>query len=91
MVQHRRFRPPARHRRPEHRDCPGLVQTDLSLLKQFRLAERHTLEFRTELFNALNRANFRDPGVNIGQPATFGVIQSARPGRIVQFGLKYSF
>jgi outer membrane receptor protein involved in Fe transport len=70
---------------------PGLVQTDLSVLKQFRLAEKHTLEFRAELFNALNRANFRDPGTNIGQPATFGVIQSARPGRIVQFGLKYLF
>lgn len=70
---------------------PGLVQTDLSLLKRFPLTDRQALEFRSEWFNAFNRANFRDPGVNIGQPATFGVIQDSRPGRIVQFALKYEF
>jgi hypothetical protein len=70
---------------------PGLVQTDLSVLKQFRLTEAQRIEFRTELFNALNRTNFRDPVTNIGQPATFGVIQASRPARIIQFGLKYLF
>ncbi len=70
---------------------PGLVQTDLSLLKRFRLTEAQGVEFRSEFFNALNRTNFRDPGVNIGQPATFGVIQAARPARIIQFALKYEF
>jgi hypothetical protein len=70
---------------------PGLVQTDLSALKRFAITEQHRLEFRTELFNAFNRANFRDPATVVSQPATFGVIQSSRPARIIQFGLKYSF
>jgi outer membrane receptor protein involved in Fe transport len=70
---------------------PGLVQTDLSALKRFAITDAHRLEFRTELFNAFNRANFRDPATVISQPATFGVIQSSRPARIIQFGLKYSF
>jgi hypothetical protein len=70
---------------------PGLAQTDLSLLKRFRFTETQFAEFRGEFFNALNRTNFRDPGTNIGQPATFGVIQASRPARIIQLALKYSF
>lgn len=70
---------------------PGLVQTDLSVLKRFSITEEHRLEFRMEMFNAFNRANFRDPATVISQPATFGVIQASRPARIIQFGLKYGF
>ncbi|MFZ5928415.1 MAG: TonB-dependent receptor [Acidobacteriota bacterium] len=70
---------------------PGLVQTDVSLLKRVRIGDTQFAEFRGEFFNALNRTNFRDPGTNIGQPATFGIIQASRPARIIQLGLKYSF
>ncbi|MDX1978861.1 MAG: TonB-dependent receptor [Bryobacteraceae bacterium] len=70
---------------------PGLVQTDLSLLKTFTIREGHGLEFRAEFFNAFNKANFRDPDTNISQPATFGVINAARPARIIQLALKYQF
>lgn len=70
---------------------PGFVQTDVSIRKQFPMAEDQGLEFRAEFFNALNRTNFRDPLTNIGQPATFAVIQAARPARIIQMALKYSF
>lgn len=70
---------------------PGLVQTDVSLLKRVRIGDTQFAELRGEFFNALNRTNFRDPGTNIGQPATFGVIQASRPARIIQLGLKYSF
>jgi hypothetical protein len=70
---------------------PGIVQTDLSVRKLFAVTERHRLELRTEFFNALNRANFLTPGTSIGAPQTFGVVQSARPARIIQLALKYSF
>jgi outer membrane receptor protein involved in Fe transport len=70
---------------------PGLVQTDLSAMKRFALTDRYGIEFRTELFNAFNRTNFRDPLTNIGQPATFGVIQTARAARIIQFALKFGW
>ncbi|MCS7025094.1 MAG: TonB-dependent receptor [Bryobacteraceae bacterium] len=70
---------------------PGLLQTDLAVLKRIALAESHRFEFRLEAFNAFNRANFRDPATVITQPATFGVIQTSRPARILQFALKYEF
>jgi len=70
---------------------PGLVQTDLAAMKRFRAGEKGFAELRGEFFNALNHANFRDPGTNIGAPATFGVIQASRPARIVQLALKLGF
>ncbi len=39
----------------------GFWNLDLGLTKQFRLSERVKLQFRTEVFNALNHANFDNP------------------------------
>jgi hypothetical protein len=40
---------------------PGLVDVDASFFKKFQITERYTLQFRAELFNILNRANFAYP------------------------------
>ena len=40
---------------------PGLVDVDTSFFKKFQITERYTLQFRAELFNILNRANFAYP------------------------------
>lgn len=40
---------------------PGLAQWDLSLLKDTKITERVTLQFRWEIFNILNHANFSNP------------------------------
>lgn len=40
---------------------PGLATVDLSAMKNTRLSERFTLQFRAEAFNLLNRANFGTP------------------------------
>jgi hypothetical protein len=73
---------------------PGLINMDLSILKEFRLtAERHRLQFRLEMLNFLNHANFANPIVSQGN-AAFGQITSLYPGnqsRIVQLGLHYKF
>ncbi len=37
---------------------PGLSQWDVSLIKNTKLTEKVTLEFRWEVYNVLNRANF---------------------------------
>ena len=37
---------------------PGLAQWDLTLAKDTRITERFHVEFRWEVFNVLNRANF---------------------------------
>jgi hypothetical protein len=72
---------------------PGLATWDLSLLKDTRIQERLTLQFRAELFNLLNRASFNSPNAVVFTPAgvspTAGVITStSTPSRQVQFGLK---
>ena len=46
----------------------GMWQVDLSLHREFRLAERRALEFRVEAFNALNHPNFSDPVRYLNSP-----------------------
>jgi hypothetical protein len=41
---------------------PGLQQFDLTLSKKFRLGEGKNVEFRSELYNTFNHANFSNPG-----------------------------
>jgi outer membrane receptor protein involved in Fe transport len=72
---------------------PGAVSMDLSILKDFRIREGHSVQFRAELLNFLNHANFDLPNLNQGS-ATFGQISTLAPGtdsRIVQLGLHYRF
>jgi hypothetical protein len=70
--------------------APGLGNFDFNLSKTFRIAEAATIQFRTEFFNAFNRANFSVPGVNAS--AGFGQITStATEARIIQFALKFKF
>jgi hypothetical protein len=69
---------------------PGLVNVDLSLLKNFTFRERYTAQFRAEFFNAFNHVNLGVPGTGFGSP-TFGVISSAADARIIQMGLKITF
>ena len=72
---------------------PGLAAWDLSFLKNTRLTERTDLQFRAELFNVLNRANFNTPNAVVFTPAgvspTAGIITStSTTSRQIQFGLK---
>ncbi|HEY2014482.1 MAG TPA: hypothetical protein VGH38_13320, partial [Bryobacteraceae bacterium] len=71
---------------------PGIANWDLAVLKDFRLHEAHSLQFRLEMFNCLNHANFNAPGtsINLGA-ASFGVITSAKDPRTLQLALKYHF
>ncbi|HLK22887.1 MAG TPA: carboxypeptidase-like regulatory domain-containing protein [Bryobacteraceae bacterium] len=72
---------------------PGLATWDLSFLKDSSIQERLHLQFRAELFNLLNRANFNTPNAITFTPAgpspTAGVITStSTSSRQVQLGLK---
>lgn len=68
---------------------PGMVNLDFNLAKNFALTERLGLQFRAEMFNALNHSNFGVPGVTTG--AGFAQIVSAADARIIQFALKLKF
>lgn len=76
---------------------PGLATWDFSVLKTTTLHERLALQFRAEMFNLLNRANFNTPnlitftasGTTTKTSGTAGAITStSTTARQVQFGLK---
>ncbi|MDQ2901621.1 MAG: hypothetical protein M3Y07_17760, partial [Acidobacteriota bacterium] len=68
----------------------GLVNVDVSLLREIRVTERIKLQIRGEFFNALNHTNLGLPGIAFGG-AGFGVISSAGPARQVQVGARIAF
>jgi hypothetical protein len=72
---------------------PGLATWDFSTFKDTRIRERLALQFRAEIFNLLNRANFNTPNGVVFTPSganpTAGAITStSTTSRQVQFGLK---
>jgi Carboxypeptidase regulatory-like domain/TonB dependent receptor-like, beta-barrel len=67
---------------------PAMVNTDLSVLKDFQIREPMRIQFRAELFNAFNQVNFGNPTTAVNSGA-FGRLRSASDGRIIQFGLKF--
>jgi hypothetical protein len=69
---------------------PGFNQADLSLFKNFPIAESRQIQFRIEAFNTFNHPHFYQPGAALGSP-TFGAITSAADGRITQLAVKYTF
>jgi hypothetical protein len=54
----------------------GLVDTDLSIQRSFKIRERFKLHVRGEFFNATNHTNLGLPNLTYGSP-TFGQITSA--------------
>jgi hypothetical protein len=76
---------------------PNFVNTDFSLIKTTKLTERTNVQFRAEIFDIFNQANFGNPGRVLGT-STFGVISNTRvptgdfgSSRQIQFALKFQF
>jgi hypothetical protein len=69
---------------------PSYMDWDFGMLKNIKVAESMSLQFRAELFNILNHPNFRLPDSDISSP-TFNQILAARDPRQVQFALKFMF
>lgn len=76
---------------------PGFNNTDFSVIKRTRLTETQLIEFRWEVFDIFNHANFGQPGRVVGT-ANFGQITNTRfatgdsgSSRQMQFALKYKF
>jgi hypothetical protein len=70
---------------------PGINNWEIAFLKITPLSERFKLEFRGELFNAFNHAQFFQPDGNFTDGSDFGRVKRARDPRLVQFALKLSF
>ncbi len=80
---------------------PRYFDADLAVVKNAKITERLSLEFRGEFFNAFNNVNFARPDGNLSDSG-YGTITgmagasssntygTAQP-RIIQFGLKLAF
>jgi hypothetical protein len=69
---------------------PSYTNVDVSLVRDFQLPRQTRLQFRAEVFNVTNKANFGLPVADLNS-ANFGRIFSAAPPRLMQFGLKLIF
>ncbi|MBI4445491.1 MAG: TonB-dependent receptor [Acidobacteria bacterium] len=77
---------------------PGIANFDLVLTNNIRATERVNVQFRAELFNLFNRANFGLPQSNVFDPRTFQaradagrITRTTTTARQIQFGLKVLF
>ena len=73
---------------------PTFNNTDFSISKTTRLGDNFRLQFRAEIFDLFNHANFGQPGNIVGTPA-FGRITNTRfptgetgSSRQIQFAVK---
>lgn len=69
---------------------PGLNNWDINLQKITNITESMNVAFRAEFFNAFNHAQFGPPDGTITD-GNFGLVTTANPPRIIQFGLKFQF
>jgi len=76
---------------------PRFDNVDFSIIKHFKLNERMSAQFRSEIFDLFNHPNFGQPGNIVGTPA-FGRITNTRfstgesgSSRQIQFALKLMF
>lgn len=68
----------------------SVLELDLSVIKQFSINGRR-LNFRTDIFNFINRANFGVPARLLEAPGFGKATGTVAPGRRIQFSLKYEF
>ena len=76
---------------------PAFNNTDVSVIKNTSIGDRLRVQFRAEVFDVFNHANFGRPGNTVGTPS-FGRISSTRfptgesgSSRQIQFALKFGF
>jgi hypothetical protein len=76
---------------------PGFKNTDFSITRNAELGEKVRIQFRVEVFDLLNHANFGQPGNMVGTPG-FGRITNTRfptgesgSSRQMQLGVKLMF
>jgi hypothetical protein len=70
---------------------PGMIRTDLSLNKQFRVSERKYFQLRLAAFNATNTPIFQAPSSLVITAPTFGQIRSSQSERNAQIVAKFYF
>jgi hypothetical protein len=71
---------------------PGINNWDMSFMKETNFGERIQMEFRGDIFNIWNHAQFYSVDGNVSDAgSTFGQVQHVHDPRLVQFSLKFRF
>ena len=70
---------------------PGRTNVDFSLFKNFLITENWKLQFRTEIFNLFNHAQFDLPNPSVGTPNAGIITGIVGTPRQIQFALRLSF
>lgn len=71
---------------------PGQILFDLSAGKTFNLwAERYKFQIRVDAINALNHANFSNPGTSLSTGSAGVISGTTNNGRQLQLGGRFSF
>jgi hypothetical protein len=70
---------------------PHMLNLDLALLKNFRFAERYTLQVRGEVFNIANHPNFAGPNSYVNTPSVGTIGATTTTSRQIQIGAKFTF
>lgn len=70
---------------------PGRTNVDFSIFKNFLITENWKLQFRTEMFNVFNHAQFDLPATGIGNPNAGIITGIVGTPRQIQFALRLSF
>jgi hypothetical protein len=71
--------------------APGSWQIDSTVAKNFRVRENVRLQFRADMFNALNHVNLGGPNTGLNTPSTFCRITGAGSMRVMQAALRMTF
>ncbi|CAN5687717.1 hypothetical protein BH20ACI3_BH20ACI3_08380 [soil metagenome] len=69
----------------------GIINFDIGLSKDFSVGEGRRLEFRWEIFNLFNHANFGVPVNDFNAPNFGRVLTTSTPERQMQFAFKFLF
>ena len=69
---------------------PGFFDADFGAIKNTKVTEKLSVQFRAEFFNFFNNVNFSQPDNSMAD-STVGQITSAGSPRILQFALKLMF
>lgn len=76
---------------------PGFAQVDTSVIKNFSIADTGTAQFRLEIFNVLNRANFALPSASLfdSRGARVGsagrITRTVGSARQIQLAVRFEF
>ena len=70
---------------------PGVWNTDMSIVRNFAIAEKKQIQFRTEFYNLPNTSHFSNVGDSNVNDAAFMRITSSYGERNVRFALRFQF